>query len=78
MSDYTFCQNNGSQNNHDNRDVEKKIFRTWDREDIYSFLFLAENLEQTGVCKQGNDTFDFQIYLCRTYESNDYCCILGI
>ena len=40
--------------------------------------FTAENQEQTGNHNQGNDTFGFQIYLCQTYESVDYCCISGI
>ena len=54
------------------------IFRTQGREDIFSFLFSAENQEQTGNHNQGNDTFGFQIYLCQTYESVDYGCISGI
>ena len=78
MSDYTFYHSNDSQNNHDNRGAKKMIFRTQGREDIFSFLFLAENQEQTGNHNQGNDTFGFQIYLCQTYESVDYCCISGI
>ena len=78
MSDYTFYHSNDSQNNHDNRGAKKMIFRTQGREDIFSFLFSTENQEQTGNHNQGNDTFGFQIYLCRTYESVDYCCILGI
>ena len=45
------------------------IFRTQGREDIFSFLFSAENQEQTGNHNQGNDTFGFQIYLCRTYAT---------
>ena len=54
------------------------IFRLLDKENFFFNWFVKKNQMQTDVRKQNNNIFDGQIYLFQTYESINYCCILGI
>ena len=65
-NDCTFCHSNGNLNNHDNHGVKTMIFRTWGKEDIFFLAKWAWHLVQIDACTQGNDIFDYLIYLCQT------------